>query len=741
MIPLNPDLPDINSLHPLVKGLLALARVTRQRRVLVLAGDIAWCRHTAQAILAAVPCPRALWVSDIALPSAEVLSGAQVKTLLGQEREAVVFDAHAGFDADAFGAVGGIIPGGGLLLLLCPPLANWEQVPDPASERIAIWPYGIADVSRRFIRRLLHVLREPGLATIIEQGHEPPVLPAIAPSMTSADASRTEYAAPFANPEQRLAVEAIEQVLHGHRHRPLVLVADRGRGKSAALGIAAARLMLAADRPLRIVVTAPRPDAVHALFAQAQKLLPLAQHSSGYLEHHFSSLEFIAPDVLCLGNTDADLLLVDEAAAIPAGLLQQLLLRHPRLVFATTVHGYEGTGRGFAIRFRAALETQTPGWRELRLQAPIRWAAHDPLERLVFRALLLDAQPADDSALRVTSPRASHHALTLARLDREQLPEQEILLAQVFGLLVAAHYRTTPTDLRNLLDGPGIDVYVITDHGQVVAVALLVQEGGFDAPLAQDIYRGLRRPRGHLLAQSLLAHLGIRAAAPLRCARVMRIAVHPAAQRRGLGSRLLAYVREDMRARGVDLLGASFGATVDLLRFWQHSGMQPVRIGFHRDHASGEHSLLVLESLTASGEPVLRIARTRFARDLPHWLADPLRDLDPVLAQSLLASASGTGATAHDDRLTAEDQETLRIFAHGQRSYEDSLGPLWRLCSQDLEAAGSRFNERDKHLLLGKVLQHHSWSAVAEASGLSGRAEALAALRVAAGRLLDALMK
>ena len=69
-------------------------------------------------------------------------------------------------------------------------------------------------------------------------------------------------------------------------------------------------------------------------------------------------------------------MLVDDAA-IPASLLARWLAF--AIAFATTVHGYEGQ-RGFALRFRDILDRQAPQWRELTLQAPIRWSAGDPLE-------------------------------------------------------------------------------------------------------------------------------------------------------------------------------------------------------------------------------------------------------------------------------------------------------------------------------------------------------------------------
>ena len=73
------------------------------------------------------------------------------------------------------------------------------------------------------------------------------------------------------------------------------------------------------------------------------------------------------------------------------------------------------------------------------------------------------------------------------------------------------------------------------DGDYVAATALVGIEGGFDRELAQQIYDGRRRPRGHLLPQTLSAHAGLGEAPRLRCARVIRIAVHPAVQKRGLG--------------------------------------------------------------------------------------------------------------------------------------------------------------------------------------------------------------
>ncbi len=715
----------VEEIQQLARRLRAQARAARQRRLLVLAGDAGWGRGVAEALCRSLPLAPASWIGDAAPASQESLGGRQALALLGQEREALVFDAHSGFDPDVFGAVSGAVVGGGLLILLTPPLAQWPAFADPAAARISIAPLGFAEVSGRFLQRLVRVLRAAaGVAIVERQAKDLPLIAADAAPGGPVPAFDRDG---FRSADQQAAVAAIERVRHGHRRRPLVLVADRGRGKSAALGIAAARLL--GEGLQRIVVTAPRIDAVAPLFEQAARRLPGARLRRGRLQWRGACIEFHPPDELLRNPADAELLLVDEAAAIPAPLLTTLLERHARIVFATTVHGYEGTGRGFAVRFRRTLDALAPGWRELRLQTPIRWAAGDPVEAFVFRALLLDANAAADEQVADAVPARCE----FLRLDREALAADEPTLSQLFGLLVQAHYRTRPNDLRNLLDGPGLRVYALRHRAQIVATALVAAEGGFDADMAQAIAAGKRRPRGHLIPQSLAAHLGLAEGARLRCARVMRIAVHPAAQRRGLGGLLLRRVREQAQADGFDLLGASFGASEELLAFWHNEELLPVRLGFSRDHASGTHSVMLLRPLSGRGGALFDTARARFLADFALQLADPLRELEPLLAARLLRRQHGEAVSPA--RLGADDRQVLQAFADAARSFEDCLGPLYRLALQGLSDPACVLDAGERQLLVAKLLQRRSWGELATLLTVPGRAAVLARLRQAAGRL------
>jgi len=705
----------------LAPWLQALGRCGR-RYPLVLAGEAAWGRRLARDLLRELQ-PQALWLGNADEPdvAAQILPTAQAGRLLGQECDILVFDAHAGFSADAFGLASGCVRGGGLLLMLTPELARWPGLPDSQQRKLLAWPRTPGDAAGRFLTRLGRLLASDEECILLRQSAPWPELPRL-------DSPPELVPAPDPHcltRDQAQAVAAIEKVVSGHRRRPLVVDADRGRGKSAALGIAAARLLQGGLE--RILLTAPRRLAVRSVFEQAGRVLPDAEIRGGNLYWRQGRLQFLPPDRLAAEQPPADLLLVDEAAALPAPLLERLLRSYSRVVFASTVHGYEGSGRSFALRFRRLLDRHSPGWCSLRLQQPIRWRENDPLEGFVFRALLLDAEPA---------PAPGPPALAdcrLQRLDRDRLAADEPLLRQVFSLLVSAHYRTTPSDLQSLLDNPDLEVFAFGPAGEALAIALVVAEGGLPRELAAAIYRGRRRVQGHLLAQSLAAHLDLEQGPELRLARVMRIAVHPRLQGRGLGSRLLAELGDWAEAQGFQALGTSFGANRPLLRFWRRAGLEVLRLGFRREHSSGEHSVLMLKPFCPAAKALFREARAGLGRRLAHELAEPLRELDPWLAADLLR-----GSASQPMALDAADRRQLEAFARHRRGYEVSLPSLHQAALGVLTARQAPLHDDQRALLVAKLLQRRGWDEVATLLGHAGRGGVETALRETFACVLDA---
>jgi tRNA(Met) cytidine acetyltransferase len=682
----------------------------RWRRLLLLLGDPRWSSKAATSILQSMGLEDAPWLGVSSEGRDGGLPLSRATGLLGREFDALVLDLCEHIDPDALGACSGTLRAGGLLLLLL----------DPGGAPARKAP--------RFTQRLLHALRDsPGTAWVEQSGRRgvnPLPDPGVAAGDPPGDPScRTR--------DQAEAVNAVTHLARGHRHRPLVLVADRGRGKSAALGIAAARLLGAGSRT--ILLTGPRLEAVLPALERGAALLPEAQRGRGHLRLGERSLEFVPPDALLLAPRPADLLLVDEAAAIPPALLAGLLQRYPRIVFATTTHGYEGTGRGFAVRFRHTLDRLTPQWRQIRLHQPIRWAEGDPLEQAVFRALLLNASPAPDEEVIAAGPPACEYE----RLPRQHLAADGKLLSQVFGLLVLSHYRTRPRDLLHLLDGDGLSVHVLRVGERVLGTVLAADEGGLDEATAYQVSLGRRRLHGHLLPQTLAQHLGLEAAATLRLRRVVRIAVHPALQGRGLGTRLLGELTRVTEADGLDGCGASFGADERLLGFWRNAGFAPVRLGVSRETSSGSHSANVLLPLSEAGQILFDRARSRFMTHLPHMLGDGLRDLEPGLARSLMAA----GPPLPLPRFSHQDRLDLTAFAVGHRRYEVCPAPVRQLAQFTLSQPpqSTPLTREQAELLLARTVQNRTWKHCADLLGLEGRRTAEARTREAVAQVLASL--
>ncbi|WP_129591295.1 GNAT family N-acetyltransferase [Salinicola tamaricis] len=646
-------------------------RERRVRGVLWIAADPETALTRAAAWVAAGDWRTPLWVgpaSERVSPDIPRIAASKARSRLGQEHDLVVVDAaspQGGFDPDAFGALSGTVLAGGWLVLLTP--AHWltpEAGPwrgDADYRRLTQWPHAADTLKARYLRRVARGLTAADAVAV--WAPEAALPRAGAPTLSSGGSAQAQT--PTSTSTSRDAdcltadqAEAVARLTRLRRRRPLVLVADRGRGKSAALGIAAARRLQQGERQLW--VTAPSREAVAPLFARLVALLPEGRvDEAGFtlaLAGQTAQVTWLPPERVLPALEGADIdphspptLLVDEAAAIPAPRLIRWLERFPRLAFATTVHGYEGTGRGFEVRLRERLDRLTPGWRWLRLSAPVRWAEGDPLEALTRDLLCLDAEAASAEAVAAS---AVSHAPHVVWLDREALAADPERLAQVFGLLVQAHYRTAPSDLRHLLDGPEVMLPAVMLGETLVAIAVVQPEGGFDAALAEEIHYGRRRPRGHLMAQSLAFHGGHLDAARVRWWRLMRIAVHPAWRRRGVGSQLLAAVAEEAGAAGVGRLGVSFGAEPGLIAFWRRAGFVTLRLGLTREAASGEPALMLGRGLT----PVARDALAAMAMDfrllLPDLLSQAARDLDPEVAAALLWEGEpGPASSAVEARL------------------------------------------------------------------------------------------
>ena len=674
--------------------------------------------------------------------------------LLGRTREVVVLDCHEQFVPNAVGRCVGAVDGGGLLVFLTPDLDAWPAVRDRFDDSLAVPPYGIDDVTGRFRERFVETLRShPGIA-IVSLGADGPADDAVerdglvgSRGETTADPA----ARPTAPPNATFPVAAYEACLTGDQVRAVrafealatpgtavVAEADRGRGKSSAAGIAAGALALTgAD----VLVTAPAFRNAAEVFARAGALIGASGDGDGGPDRGEEPdrdgglgrdarrldapgggrVRYLAPAEAADLPGDPDAVIVDEAAALPVRLLERFL-DAPAVAFCTTVHGYEGAGRGFSIRFKERLRASPFSVRDVRLDEPIRYARNDPVEAWASRALLLDARPAVDEAVAGSAVEEA----TYRTLAPDDLLADEALLREAFGLLVAAHYRTEPNDLARLLDAPNLAARALVAEGRVVAVALLAREGGLDAETRRGMYEG-ERVRGNMVPDVLTSQLRDEAAAEPRGARTVRIATHHALRGEGFGTRLLEEVHEEFGGEAdgdaVDYFSVGYGATPRLLRFWRRAGYRTVHLSTSRNDASGEYSAIMLRPVGEDGPGSALLGRHAAAfRDRERdGLSDAHRDVDPGVVVGALRACSAP--TTVD--LTEIEWRSVVGASYGPGMYDSAPGAFRDLALAALIEGGGEsetidgdaLDDREKRLLVRKVLQGHPSEAVADELG------------------------
>ena len=540
--------------------------------------------------------------------------------------------------------------------------------------------------------------------------------------------------------DQHKVINNIRQHLQAPGQQCCVLTAARGRGKSSALGIIARHLM---NEGKNMVVTAPRADAVESLFQHAADGMGFERTRYRVCNAN-AQLIFQLPVDVCKGTNavchHADILLVDEAAGIPVNLLSKYLVYFPKIIFATTTQGYEGTGQGFALRFLSILKKQVKSLACYTLDKPVRWSEQDPMEPFFNRLLLLDAQ-APTVTLARGKEEADSAAICYRIVESEWLITYPNKLRALFGLMIDAHYRTTPGDLRIMLDSPNLKIWIAESAGHIVGACLVAEEGGLDDELLQHIWQGRRRPRGHLIPQLLVAQEGYIDAAQLRALRVVRIAVHDRYRRQGVASGLLATVRELAQRENIDLVGASFAVTPELLDFWQNQGFKLIRIGTQLDPVSGSHAALVLQGLSVIAEQKLSVWQHEFRRRLIYQQGEWLKNLDSDIlqrVQSLLVVAR----TQVLPRTEQEDWRDLSGFAFHFRSYESSAFLFADLAKRyrylwDKEST----TEQTRYLIEKRVIQQVSEKEVIAHCKLQTGKALLQSLRLAAAFLYKQALK
>ena len=651
--------------------------VSRQRLLLCLQGERGWCLSQLGAL--------SMFDNQLVLSNASDLHPAiafsKAENLLGQETDCVVYDAFGGIQLDVLCMAAGLIRAGGVLILLTP--ADPLQMED----RYGQWQDG-APASNYFLQYFFAEL-EPQMLRLAQSRQG---LPLVIPDLP---ASQLTTVSELGSGEQQQLLLALDAWLVNKKIPIFLLTADRGRGKSTTLGMFARQHAVTQ----RIVVTAASRAQLTVLFKQ----LGSAQ----------SQVQFIAPDELIRQQHRVELLIIDEAAMLANTVLHRCLALADKALLATTTGGYEGSGQGFLLKFKAGLAVKQ--YRHHQLMLPVRWGQQDRLEQWLNRVLMLKIE-----ASYATDAGASY---TIRGVSRAQLSQQSKLLRQVYALLLSAHYRTRPSDLRQLMDNDDQQLLLAEANGRVVGVLQLNREGGFAAELCEQVFMGTRRPRGHLLAQMITAQAGVRNFACFSGLRVQRIAVDAAYRCQGVGRALINAAQQLVQQQQLDYLGSSFAIDPGVALFWQKLGFRLLHISSGTGTSSGRQTVAVIRPQSAPIEQITAAQHLKLKNYLPVWLLGYCRNMDwtDVLAIIQLANVEYS--------FSEQDEDEISAFAGGFRGLELSQAVLQKLlihrCSRLAELAPDLIRPAIEKIALNK-----HWQALPGHAGHHGKNELLKQLRL-----------
>ena len=603
------------------------------RELLILVGEDDFLAHQLNHNLSL---KSAVWIGDVSphFATQSYFPFSKTKNLLGSEFLAIIYDARQGIHLDALAIAAGTLQDGGQLLLLLNHWADLANQPDCDSLRWSGEKYAIN--TPHFIAFLQEKIAKYGFPIY----QNTPLN--LAPQMSQKD--RSTHCQPTLE-QARLLQQMAEA-----EDAILIITAKRGRGKSALAGLFA-KQQVAQNQP--VILTAPNKSAVNIFNAFAR-----------------AEITFMSPDELSQNLSDAPQqfanhwLFVDEVAIIPLDILFRLTNAFKRVVLTTTIHSYEGTGRGFLLKFMAKTDRTL---RHFELFTPLRWQTDDKLEAFIDDLLLCDCE---DRLPQPPCDRVLAEQIQISYCER--IPHDQI--ESVYGLLTLAHYRTSPLDLRRLLDAPQQQFYLAQAQDALLGCVWAVPEGGIeDNMLIHQIRRGERRPRGNLVAQMLCFQAGVEEACALRSLRISRIAVQPNWQQQGLGQRLIAKMKQQqMKQQGaVDFLSVSFGYTPELLAFWQKCGFVLVHFSESKEASSGCYSVVALCPLSEEGRVFVQRAEKQFQRNLP-------LSLHPLATQF--------ARTEIDWMLESSDWQSLKDFADFFLPLSSVLPSIRRLITSAGEA-------------------------------------------------------
>jgi len=654
---------------------------------------------------------------------------------MGKTYDLLILDMYRSLTPDYIGRLIGTVAGTGLIFFLIEDFDRFEEVETFFHHHLLTPPYKIEDVRKLFEKRFKRKLLEHKNIIIIDSDKNRvikgvdeecdirKVIPYFKkPIKIPEDIKYSEKIYRLCLTEDQVNVLKLLEKLMEEGKKAFLIIADRGRGKSAVLGLTIAALcekLLEKKKTIDIGITSPSKENVRTLLEflriGLKKLgIEFEERKNKIIIKRKIYIEYRSP--LNILGKKYDYLFVDEAAGIGINLLYQYLDKYKKIVFSSTIHGYEGAGRSFSVRFMKYLkERKDFEVLEYKMKEPIRYGEEDPIEKWLFDTLLLDAEPdeLDENDIKmIKEKKVKFYKIPL----EEWFEKEENKLRSFVGIYVLAHYQNRPNDLGMIADAPHHDGFALElESGKIVNAIQIAYEGGIDEEIIERMLKDYK-PKGNIIPDVIAKHFREKEFPKLKGIRIVRIATHPSVQGMGLGSIALEKLTEWAKKNSFDWIGTSFGVTYELLNFWLKNGFVVVHLSPEKNKVSGEYSAIVIKPLNKKTEEIVKRLNYEFRWRFINQITDVYFDLEPRIIRKLLETPYES--KPHFDILLTEMQkEKARAYFKGPMTYEAAADIVRNLFIYYL-----MYNGKDKpeiadqklEILIAKILLAWSFRKIAK---------------------------
>ncbi|SBT32718.1 histone acetyltransferase, putative [Plasmodium ovale wallikeri] len=262
------------------------------------------------------------------------------------------------------------------------------------------------------------------------------------------------------------------------------LMANRGRGKSATLG-----LLLSLSiyfNYSNIIVCSGNNDGVETVYEFLNKGLETLGYKEfkdfemiyelgkikeiiifkniKYLKQRIRHFNIVEDNIL-----NCELMIIDEAACIPVHILKNKI-KGEVTILSTTLNGYEGTGKTFTFKLVKQLKKKfithlsfedfknmkfiyfDKAFIDISLNTPIRYSYNDKVETWLNNFLCLNCNETSPLKDSICSPSKCHPYFVNKNIFKNYNRTSENLLKKIMTLFITSHYKNTPNDLIMILD-------------------------------------------------------------------------------------------------------------------------------------------------------------------------------------------------------------------------------------------------------------------------------------------------